>query len=153
MNPTSCLIKTDRSIAPLILRLTLALVLFPHGAQKLLGWWGGYGYGGTMQFFTQTMHIPTVFAFLAIMIEFFAPLVLAAGLLTRLTALIMGAHMAVAMYLGHLPFGFFMNWTGQQKGEGFEFHLLYIGVALALVIAGGGRCSVDAALQKPAPPA
>jgi len=153
MNQTSCLIKTDRSIAPLVLRLTLALVLFPHGAQKLLGWWGGYGYGGTMQFFTQTMHIPTVFAFLAIMIEFFAPLVLAAGLLTRLTALIMGAHMAVAMYLGHLPFGFFMNWTGQQKGEGFEFHLLYIGVALALVIAGGGRCSVDAALQKPAPPA
>src|SRR5207244_3879569 len=116
--------------APLFLRVLLAAVMFPHGAQKVLGWFGGHGFGGTMQFFTQQSHIPAPFAFLAIIAEFAGSIALLFGLLTRLSAFGIGVNMAVAMFLVHLPNGLFMNWSGQQKGEGFEYHLLAIAVAL-----------------------
>lgn len=128
----------------LVLRLTLGLVILPHGAQKLLGWYGGYGFKGTMGFFTQTMRIPAPLALLAIIAEFFGPLALLLGLLTRPAALGIGAVMVVAALTSHLRNGFFMNWFGGQEGEGFEFHLLAAGIALALVIIGGGAWSLDA---------
>ena len=135
--------KTDLSITPTILRIVLGVVMFPHGAQKLLGWFGGYGYAATMQFFTQNMKIPAVFALLAIVAEFFGALGLILGVGTRIAALGIGAVMVVAVFTSHLGNGFFMNWAGNLKGEGFEYHILAAGIALALLVAGGGRYSID----------
>lgn len=137
------LFTTDGSIVPLVLRLALAVVIFPHGAQKLLGWFGGYGFKGTMGYFTGS-GIPAPLALIAIVAEFFGPLGLALGLLTRVAAFGIGCVMLVAVFKVHTPNGFFMNWQGNQKGEGFEFHLLAIGLALALVIGGAGLWSLDA---------
>ncbi|MDB6067927.1 MAG: conserved rane protein of unknown function [Pedosphaera sp.] len=130
----------------LLLRLALGVVMFPHGAQKLLGWFGGYGFSGTMNFFTSTMHIPAPLAFLAIMTEFFGALALIAGLFTRVAALAVAIEMLVAVVTTHLANGFFMNWFGNQKGEGFEYHILAIAISLALVISGAGALSADAAI-------
>jgi putative oxidoreductase len=140
------LLRTNDRIEPLLLRLFLGVVFFPHGAQKVLGWFGGYGFTGTMGFFTQQMHIPALFAFLAIAAEFAGSLGLILGLLTRVAAFGILANMLVAVAMVHSKVGFFMNWEGNQKGEGFEFHLLAIGMALALMLAGGGKLSADRAL-------
>jgi putative oxidoreductase len=113
------LINTDNSIATAIFRLVLGIVFFAHGAQKILGWFGGYGFTGTMGFFTGTMHIPAFFAFLAIAAEFLGGLGLILGLLTRVAAFGIAMNMLVAIATVHHQFGFFMNWTGAQKGEGF----------------------------------
>lgn len=137
------LFQTDDSWTGLILRVTLGLVMFPHGAQKLLGWYGGFGFGGTMNFFTETMHLPWLVAFLIIIGEFFGSLGLLAGFLTRFSAASIGVIMLGAVSLVHWPHGFFMNWFGKQQGEGYEYHLLVIGIAIALMIAGAGRWSVD----------
>jgi putative oxidoreductase len=140
--------SSDQALAALalILRFVLGLVILPHGAQKLLGWFGGYGFKGTMAFFTQTMSFPTLLGLLAIVAEFFGPLALFVGLLTRPAAAGIGVVMLVAALTSHLRHGFFMNWFGAQQGEGFEFHLLALGIALALVLTGGGAWSVDALL-------
>ncbi|HZT83138.1 MAG TPA: DoxX family protein [Gemmataceae bacterium] len=135
--------ETDEAWSSLILRVALGLVMFPHGAQKLLGWFGGHGFSGTMGFFTETMHLPAVVAFLVIVAESFGSLALILGLLTRFTAASFIVIMLGAIVTVHLPFGFFMNWFGQQQGEGFEYHLLVIGMGLALAVAGAGRWSVD----------
>jgi putative oxidoreductase len=140
------LTRTSGQVVPLILRLTLALVFFPHGAQKVLGWFGGYGFTGTMGFFTGTMGLPYALALLPILTEFLAPFALVAGIFTRIAALAVGVNMLVAVLMVHMPNGFFMNWSGSQKGEGFEYHLLVIGIALALFAYGAGRWSVDAAI-------
>jgi len=116
--------------------------------QKLLGWYGGYGFTGSMGFFTDTLHIPAIFAFLAIMAEGLGSLGLITGLLTRVAAFGIGVNMVVAVYMLHWQHGFFMNWFGQQKGEGFEFHLLVIAMAVALIIKGGGALSVDRVLAE-----
>ncbi len=137
------LTSTPLVSGPLILRLTLALVFFPHGAQKALGLFGGYGFQGTMGFLTGAMGIPYIFALLTIGTEFLAPFALVAGFFTRIAALAIGVEMAVAVLLVHKSNGFFMNWTGKQGGEGFEYHLLVIGIALALIVVGSGRFSVD----------
>ena len=137
------LFQTDDGWAGLILRITLGLVMFPHGAQKLLGLFGGYGFNGTMGFFTQKMGIPWLIALLVIIGESFGSIALLAGLLTRFTAASLGLIMLGAITMVHIPHGFFMNWSGQQQGEGFEYHLLVIGIASALLVTGGGRWSVD----------
>jgi putative oxidoreductase len=142
------LTKTSGAITPLILRLTLALVFFPHGAQKVLGWFGGYGFTGTMGFFTAKMGLPYAIALLPVLTEFLAPFALVAGFATRIAALATGVNMLVAVVLVHFANGFFMNWYGNQKGEGFEYHLLVIGIALALVVQGAGKFSADAAIAK-----
>jgi putative oxidoreductase len=140
------LFTTPADIVPMILRLTLGLVFFPHGAQKVLGWFGGYGFSGTMAFFTGQMHIPALFAFLAIAAEFAGSLGLITGLLTRVAAFGIASVMLVAVATTHFGNGFFMNWYGNQKGEGFEYHLLAIGIALALLIRGGGKWSLDSVI-------
>ena len=136
-------LQTSASWAAFVARLTLAVTFFPHGAQKALGWFGGYGFAGTMGFFTGQMHLPAILAALAIAAEFLGSLGLFVGLGTRLAALGLAVNMLVAIFLVHAPNGFFMNWTGQQKGEGVEYHLLVVGLALVLMIAGGGRLSLD----------
>jgi putative oxidoreductase len=144
----SLLFKTDSSVTSLILRLALGAVFFPHGAQKVLGWFGGYGFTGTMGFFTGTMHIPALFAFLAIAAEFAGSIGLILGLGTRIAALGIASTMVVAIATVHAQFGFFMNWTGAQKGEGFEYHILAIAIAVALIIRGGGLFSADGAIAR-----
>ena len=144
MKALSLLFKTNNSTAPLVARLMLGFVMFPHGAQKMLGWFGGHGFSGTMGFFTGTMHIPAVFAFLAILAEFAGSLGLITGLLSRVAAFGIATNMVVAILTTHAANGFFMNWFGNQKGEGFEYHLLAIGLALIVLIHGAGKASLDA---------
>jgi len=135
--------KTDDSWAGLILRVVLGGVIFAHGAQKLLGWYGGSGFEGTMGFFTQKMGLPWLIAFLVIIGESIGSVGLLAGLFTRFTAASFIVIMLGAIMTVHLPQGFFMNWFGQQTGEGFEFHLLVIGMSLALLVVGGGKWALD----------
>jgi putative oxidoreductase len=140
------LFATNNDILPLILRLALGIVIFPHGAQKLLGWFGGGGFSGTMQGMT-SMGLPAVIVFLVIIAEFFGSLGLITGFLTRFSAFGISMVMLGAIATVHSKVGFFMNWTGKQAGEGFEYHLLVIGIAVALMIRGGGAFSVDRAIQ------
>ena len=137
------LFKTNDSFTPLIARLTLGLVMFPHGAQKALGWFGGYGYSGTMNFFTGQLHIPALFACLAIAAEFAGSIGLIAGFFSRVSAFGIAVTMLVAACMVHASNGFFMNWAGNQKGEGFEYHFLAIGLALVVIISGAGKWSID----------
>ena len=140
--------KTDDSWAGLILRVVLGGVIFAHGAQKLLGWYGGSGFEGTMGFFTQKMGLPWLIAFLVIIGESIGSLGLLAGLFTRFTAASFIVIMLGAIMTVHLPQGFFMNWFGQQTGEGFEFHLLVIGMSLALLVVGGGKWALDGVIAR-----
>ena len=135
--------QTDDSWTGLILRLTLGLVMFPHGAQKLLGWYGGLGFDGTMGFLTVTMNLPWLIAILVVIAEFFGSLGLLVGFLTRFSAASIGVIMLGAITLVHWPNGFFMNWFGRQPGEGYEYHLLVLGIGIVLTIVGAGRWSVD----------
>jgi putative oxidoreductase len=128
-----------RDVAFLILRLGLAIVMFPHGAQKALGWFGGPGIPATVGAFTTTMHIPVVVAYLVIAAEFVGPILLVLGILTRLAALAIGVDMFFAAVLVHAPNGFFLNFTGHQAGEGVEFSIALVTIALALVVGGAGR--------------
>jgi putative oxidoreductase len=148
MKTLEFLVKTHPCLAPLFARLTLGLVIFPHGAQKVLGWFGGHGFSGTMAFFTSSMHIPAFFAILAIAAEFAGSLGLIFGFLSRVAAFGVAATMVVAIATVHAANGFFMNWTGTQAGEGYEYHVLAIGLALVVMVAGGGRASVDGLITK-----
>ena len=140
------LFATDDNTSTAILRLALGVVFFAHGAQKMLGWFGGFGFSGTMGFFTGTMHIPAPLAFLAIAAEFFGGLGLILGFLTRIAAFGIAANMVVAIGKVHSAFGFFMNWSGTQKGEGFEYHLLALAITVFLMIRGAGAFSIDRAI-------
>ena len=145
------LIATDDNPATLILRLVLGVVFFAHGAQKLLGWFGGPGFSGTMGMFTGYLHIPAPLAFLAIAAEFFGGLGLILGFLTRIAAFGISVNMLVAIATVHHSYGFFMNWTGTQKGEGFEYHLLVLAITAYLIIRGAGALSVDRAIAAEPP--
>lgn len=148
MNALQLLVKTNGGITALIARLTLGLVMFPHGAQKMLGWFGGYGFTGTMGFFTGTMHIPALFALLAILAEFAGSLGLIVGLFSRVAAFGIACNMVVAILTVHIANGFFMNWFGAQKGEGYEYHLLAIGLALIVIVSGSGAASLDSVISR-----
>jgi putative oxidoreductase len=141
------LYAADDSAATSVLRLVLGVVFFAHGAQKMLGWFGGFGFAGTMNFFTGMMHIPAPLAFLAIAAEFFGGMGLILGFLTRIAAFGIGVNMLVAIMTVHRAFGFFINWSGTQKGEGFEFHLLVLAIVAFLMIRGAGAFSVDRVLS------
>jgi putative oxidoreductase len=123
-------------------------VVFPHGAQKLLGWFGGYGFTGTMQYFTGTVGLPWVLGLGVIGLEFFGALALIAGLGTRLVA---GAYALLALGITlttRVEYGFFMNWFGNQPGEGYEYFLLWLGLAASLALTGGGKYALDALIRR-----
>jgi putative oxidoreductase len=141
------LLATSNSIPLTILRLVLGLVFFAHGAQKMFGWFGGPGIQGTIGYMASS-GIPTIFALLAIAAEFFGGLGLILGFLTRIAAFGILCNMTVAIAMVHAKNGFFMNWTGKQAGEGFEFHLLAIAMCLAEIAGGGGAGSIDRALTR-----
>jgi putative oxidoreductase len=147
MKALNFLFKIDNNVSTLLLRLLLGVVFFPHGAQMALGWFGGYGFSGTMGFFTGTLHIPAPFAFLAIAAQFAGAIALILGLFTRVAALGIAVNMLVAVAMVHAQYGWFMNWFGNQKGEGFEYHLLAIGIAIVLMIRGGGKWAADTVIE------
>ena len=136
------LLRTNQDVAPLIMRLCLAVVIFPHGAQKVLGIWGGHGLTAAFDAFSK-MGFPAPLAALDFAAEFLGPIALAFGFLTRVAGLGIAVVMTVAALAVHVQNGFFMNWTGAQHGEGFEYHILVLGLALGLVLQGGGKASLD----------
>ncbi|MBT5551414.1 MAG: DoxX family protein [Nitrospina sp.] len=140
--------QTDESINNLIIRVMLGIVMFPHGAQKLLGWFGGYGLEGTLGFFTNQMGVPMIVAILVILGESLGALGLIAGFLTRFCAAGLLLIMSGAVIMSHAANGFFMNWSGKQGGEGFEYHILVIALCLPLLISGGGLFSADGYIAK-----
>jgi putative oxidoreductase len=135
--------ETKDSYAALVTRLTLGIVILPHGLQKVFGWFGGFGFEGTMGFFTQQMGIPYIFALLAVLAESLGAAAVIAGLFTRLAAIGVGVTVGIGALMVHLPNGFFMNWFGTQQGEGYEYHILAVGLALAVAISGGGKFALD----------
>jgi putative oxidoreductase len=139
---------TNRDYTGIVARLTLGLTMFPHGAQKMLGLFGGYGFSGTMNFFTGVMHLPWIISLLVILIEFFGPIFLLVGFASRIVSLLMIALFIGMIVTSHFSNGFFMNWFGNQKGEGFEYHLLYIGLAVVMLINGSGKISIDEIVRK-----
>ncbi len=134
--------NTDNTLLT-VQRAILGAVIFPHGAQKLLGWFGGHGFDGTMKFFTDVVGLPAPLAALVIVAESLGALALIAGLGTRLAALGISAVMVGAVLTTHAKVGFFMNWFGSQAGEGFEYHLLALALSVPLLVAGGGRYALD----------
>jgi putative oxidoreductase len=143
----SSLVATGDSFASTVLRLALGFMILPHGLQKTLGWFGGHGFKGTMGYLTGQVGAPWIFALLAILAESVGGLMLLAGFGTRLAALGVGGVMLVAATM-HWSNGFFMNWFGNQQGEGVEFHLLALGIVAALLIVGGGKWSVDSLFKR-----
>ena len=141
------LFKTDNHWTGLIARLILGTVMLAHGMQKALGVAGGYGFEGTMNFFTTAAGLPWIVAFAIIALEFIGSIALLLGLATRFWAAGFIALMLSAIIMVHSSFGFYMNWEGAAKGEGFEFHLLAIGLGLVSLVNGGGRLSADYAMQ------
>ncbi|MHB8809166.1 MAG: DoxX family protein [Desulfobulbaceae bacterium] len=134
-------------LAQVFIRLTLGIVMFPHGAQMAFGWFHGPGLQGTLDAFS-AMGFPPWSTSILIFLESGGALLLVAGLLTRIWALGIMISISVCVALNHLQNGFFMNWYGQQQGEGYEYHLLVIGICLALIVGGGGRYSLDRLLWK-----
>ena len=141
------LLQTRDDLLLTFLRLCLGILFFAHGAQKALGWWGGAGFSPTLNFFAG-MGIPTVFAILAVLAEFLGGIGLLVGLLTRIAAFGVTVVMAVAVFLVHAPNGLFMNWTGHQRGEGFEYHILAIAISVTLMVRGAGAFSLNRPLER-----
>lgn len=137
----------EKNTLLLVQRAVLGAVMFPHGAQKLFGWFGGYGFEGTMRFFTETLRLPGPIALLVILGESFGALMLVLGLGTRLSAAGISLIMLGAVATSHLDHGFFMNWGGTQGGEGFEYHLLALALSVPLVVLGGGRLALDGVIK------
>jgi putative oxidoreductase len=133
----------------LIARLALGLTIFSHGAQKLLGWFGGYGFSGTMGYFTTQAHLPYIIGLLVILIEFIGSLFLIFGFLSRVAALgFIGIYIGAVATI-HAANGFFMNWNMEAaKGEGWEYFILLFALAIIVLISGGGKASIDAAITK-----
>jgi putative oxidoreductase len=142
------MLKTNCNWGATLARLTVGLVMLPHGLQKTIGVLGGYGFSGTMGFLTGQVGLPTVIAFLVIAGESVGALGLILGFMSRFCAASLAVIMIGAAYMAHAEHGFFMNWGGQQAGEGFEYHLLVIGACLAVVVTGGGALSIDGMVSR-----
>ena len=143
------LLQTRNDLALTFCRLILGIVFFAHGAQKVLGWFGGYGFSGTVGAFTK-MGMPVALVYFVMFVEFVGGLSLIFGLLSRLGGLGITALMLGAIMMVHVHNGFFMNWYGAQKGEGFEYHLLAIALAVLIMVRGAGALSLDYAISQKA---
>ena len=137
------LVRTSNDPTLTVARLMLALVFLGHGSQKMFGLFGGLGYPRTLQMFEETMGIPPVLTTMAMVAEVFGGFGLLIGLLTRVAAIGVLIVMIVAPLANGLYVRFFMNWTGRNPGEGFEYHLLAIALILVVLVHGAGALSVD----------
>ena len=144
------ILNTENDFTLTVIRLVLGVIFFCHGGQKTLGWFHGQSFGATMTMFTQGMGIPAPFAFLAIAAEFAGGIGLIVGFLGRIAAIGIICNMLVAIFMVHSKFGFFMNWFGNQQGEGYEYHLLAIALSFVILVKGCGALSIDRALSRPA---
>ncbi|HTZ90122.1 MAG TPA: DoxX family protein [Alloacidobacterium sp.] len=142
------IVATTNDITLAICRLVLGIIFFIHGAQLALGWFGGFGFSGSMHFMTVQLHIPALFAVIAILAQFLGGIGLIVGLLSRIAAFGIACVMLVAVIKIHLAVGFFMNWYGAQKGEGYEYHLLVLAICLLIFVKGSGALSIDQILSK-----
>ena len=140
------IIGTTDNVAVAIVRVMLGVVMFAHGAPKLFGWFGGAGPARTLASLS-THGVPTALGWCVIIAECFGGLALIIGFLSRIAAAALAIDMACAILIVHKQFGFFMNFSGNQKGEGFEYHLLAIAMALCVLVAGAGSASVDRSLS------
>lgn len=148
MKQLSLFFKTNANLPGLIVRITLAVVMLPHGCQLLFGWFGGIGFEGSMNYFTQVEGLPWIVGFLVIAIQFIGALSILLGFMGRFFAFAMVLLFIGMVVTSHWQHGFFMNWMGNQQGEGFEFHVLAIGLSVALLINGSGAYSIDLRLTK-----
>lgn len=142
------ILATDNNLFGFFSRLAVGLIMFPHGAQKALGWFGGAGFNGTLHAFSAYFHLPTAIGVLVILVEFGGSLALIAGFTTRLWSAAMMILVIGMVVEGSWQHGFFMNWQGQQSGEGIEYHILLFALLLISFVSGGGRWSLDRALLK-----
>lgn len=142
------LFGTQHDWAGFMLRVALGCVMLPHGAQKIFGWFGGYGFVATMDFFTKSMKLPWIISLLIILIEFVGAIGLILGFAGKVWALSLIVVMAGAIYTSNMKNGFFMNWFGNQSGEGYEYHLLVIAICIAILLLGSGKYSIDGIIQK-----
>lgn len=142
--------KTTKNWGATAIRVALGCVLFSHGAQSMLGWFGGFGLKSTLEFLSINMGLPTFIGFIVISIQFFGSIMLLIGAFTRVAALgVFGIFMGMATY--HFDYGFHMNWSGTNAGEGYEYHVLVLAMCLMLFISGGGALSVDHKIIKSNP--
>ena len=139
---------TRNDFALAIARLVLGVVFFMHGAQLTLGWFGGQTFFHSLHGFVHGMHIPPFFAVLAILSEFLGGIGLIVGFLSRIAAFGITVNMLVAIFKVHIHYGFFMNWYGNQKGEGYEYHLLVLALCLLFMVKGSGAMSLDRLLTR-----
>jgi|ERR1700730_13923073 len=142
------ILGTDGDWVITIVRIALGVVFFAHGAQKALGWFGGAGLQSTLRVFREHLRIPAPLALLSVAVEFLGGLGLIVGLLSRVAALGIAVVMIVALVAVHRKFGFFMNWYGEKKGHGIEYHILVLALALAVMIRGAGAFSLDQVLYQ-----
>lgn len=142
------IMSTGNSAAGLFLRLALGIVMLAHGLQQTFGWFGGNGFAGTMKYYSGFYHFPWIISLLGILTVSIGAILLIIGLCGRIMAFLLGVFLTTAMFTVHISNGFFMNWSGAKHGEGFEFHILGIGIAIALLIYGSGKFSVDRLLTK-----
>lgn len=148
MNNKSLAVKkiifnTSGSVSPLILRSVLGIVVLAHGAQKLFGWFGGFGFEGTMSYFMDAVGLPWSVGVFVILLETFGSIALVIGLGTRLIATAFTALALGILLTVHVQNGFFMNWYNNQSGEGFEYFVLWLAISITLIISGAGIASVD----------
>jgi putative oxidoreductase len=141
------LLSTPNDLTLTLARIILATIFFAHGSQKMFGLFGGRGVSGTIAIFQQTMGIPAPLTILAMTAEVFGAVGLFLGLFSRVAAMGVLVVMIVAPFANHLYPNFFMNWTGRQMGEGFEYHLLAIALIVTILVRGAGALSIDRAIS------
>jgi len=137
------LFRTENNYSWTILRVTLGVVMLGHGLQKAFGWFGGYGWDGSIGYFTDVVGLPFVLGAFIILIESLGAFLLILGFAARINAILVGAVILGAFFVDHLPNGFYMNWFGNQNGEGFEFDLLFLAISSFIAINGSGALSID----------
>lgn len=147
MNFQTTLKKSD-AIGNLLLRLALAAVILPHGCQLFFGSFNGPGFNNAMAYFVEVERLPALVGLAVIFLQFFGSLFILFGLVTRFIALGLAGLFIGMIFTSHIEYGFFMNWFGTQQGEGFEYHLLVIGMAFSLVFTGAGSLSLDAMILR-----
>jgi putative oxidoreductase len=142
------IVETDRTdVTSFVLRIILAGVIFLHGLQKLTGAFGGYGFDGTMNYFTGTVGLPWSLGVVVILVESIGMIFLAIGFMTRAIAFVLVIIMAGAAFM-HYQNGFFMNWFNNQAGEGLEFFIITCALSLNSIIKGAGKFSIDSLFSK-----